>query len=51
MQGNNVIVRVAAQLSPAGFLGDFNLTYEYKDNQLKVSGISFSAKLLQQYPF
>jgi len=51
MQGNNVIVRVAAQLSHAGFLGDFNLTYEYKDNQLKVSGISFSAKLLQQYPF
>lgn len=43
MQGNDVVVRVAAQISPAGFLGDFNLTYEYKDNQLKVSGISFSA--------
>ena len=51
MQSNSVVVKVAAQLSPAGFLGDFNLTYEYRDNQLKVSGISFSAKLLQQYPF
>jgi bla regulator protein BlaR1 len=51
MQNNSVVVKVVAQLSPAGFLGDFNLTYEYKDNQLKVSGISFSAKLLQQYPF
>jgi hypothetical protein len=51
MQGNSVAVKVSAQLSPAGFLGDFNLTYEYKGNQLKVSGISFSAKLLQQYPF
>ena len=42
MQGNSVVVNVAAQLSPAGFLGDFNLTYEYMDNQLKVSDISFS---------
>jgi hypothetical protein len=48
MQGNNVIVRVAAQLSPAGFLGDFNLTYEYKDNQLKVSGVSFMTALFWQ---
>jgi beta-lactamase regulating signal transducer with metallopeptidase domain len=48
MQGNNVIVRVAAQLSPSGFLGDFNLTYEYKDNQLKVSGVSFMTALFWQ---
>jgi beta-lactamase regulating signal transducer with metallopeptidase domain len=48
MQGNNVIVKVAAQLSPAGFLGDFNLTYEYKDNQLKVSGVSFMTALFWQ---
>lgn len=42
IEGNDIVVRVAAQLSPAGFLGDFNLTYEYKDNQLKVSSISFA---------
>jgi hypothetical protein len=48
MQGNSVAVKVSAQLSPAGFLGDFNLTYEYKDNQLKVSGVSFMTALFWQ---
>lgn len=42
MQGNDIVVRVAAQLSPAGLLGDFNLKYEYKDQQFKVSSISFA---------
>jgi bla regulator protein BlaR1 len=45
MQGNNVVVKVGAQLSPASFLGDFNLTYEYKDNQLKVNSISFASDI------
>jgi hypothetical protein len=48
MQSNSVVVKVAAQLSHAGFLGDFNLTYEYKDNQLKVSGVSFMTALFWQ---
>lgn len=42
IQGGDVTVRVGAQLSPAGFLGDFNLTYAYQNHQMKVNGIRFS---------
>ena len=45
MKNNHVAVGVPAQLSPAGFLGTFNLTYEYQDHGLKVSAIVFSSNL------
>ena len=43
MDNNRVIARVGAQLSPAGFLGDFILTFEFTDHELKVSDIVFSS--------
>ncbi|WP_164914419.1 M56 family metallopeptidase [Aminipila luticellarii] len=45
VQGNAVMVSVEAQLSPVGYLGSFNLTYEYKNNKLKVKDIRFSSRL------
>jgi hypothetical protein len=43
MDNNRITVRVGAQLSPAGFLGDFVLAFEYTDHELKVSDIVFSS--------
>ncbi len=43
MNNNHLMARVGAQLSPAGFLGEFILTFEYMDGELKVRDIVFSS--------
>ncbi|MDP4109512.1 MAG: hypothetical protein Q8878_05715, partial [Bacillota bacterium] len=42
VDGNNIVARVAAQLSPAGFLGDFKIKYKYSDHRLNAGDVSFS---------
>jgi beta-lactamase regulating signal transducer with metallopeptidase domain len=43
MDNNRITARLGAQLSPAGFFGDFILTFEFTDHELKVSDIMFSS--------
>ena len=45
MENGQLVVKVGAQLSPGSFLGDYVLTYVYKDHEMQVGDIRFSASL------
>jgi hypothetical protein len=40
-QGNALLARVPAQLSPAHFLGHFQITYQFVQDQFQVKTIEF----------
>lgn len=47
-QNNGTSVRVAVQISPAGLLGEFVLTYKCENNQLEIDEITFAGYIDSQ---